>query len=442
MPTTTTPAPTPQGAQAAPSPAPAPSTPAFPVAQSDPGVNRFDAHESAIADIVSQTLGTMVPASAPPSALPKADPSVTPDAAPEAVQALAEGIDRGDGRDILGRFVSPPSSDGTADAPEGAPEAADAAGQGEAAPEGAEAAGEGTEPAKPKWTPVTKFALTTEAGEALALPDDHVVRYTVAGEERAETIDRVIRRAQMAHGAEQQVAQVTQAAEQRLAALEQQVAQDRAVVEAMLADATGETWRMAAELHAQANTPEAKLAREREAFEAQKQQYEVRQVAAIGEAYHTGVLVPALTKFHAEHLPHVDMVDLQAWTAQAVAPLRDARTGLIPPERYAEVARVISEDVASFALTRNQQIADRIRATARAEAETLAKQQLEQQAAQRAAQVRAQQAASKKVQGLAPTQTASTPAVPAPSPASVPIRTAQDAMDAGLAEVLAAVRAA
>ena len=338
-------------------------------------------------------------------------------------------------RDEKGRFVSPEAQAETP-APEDADPLAEDAPTEDAA-EATEAAPEADAPTDPNLVPapvvadrplVTQFNVALPDGTAIEVPD-LVITYTANGKERQDPIDKVVRLAQMGvHNAEREQRIVeTQAEVSRWQQEAQQAREAVADLERHLERLlTDDVFREAAMVeYAQANTPEARLAR----LEAERQQEQERaRLAAItaqGEQFYTGEIVPAL-QFLAEKFPTVTPDELEARVEAAIRPY--ATQGFVPPEAYDAVRQAIVRDVVPFVEALHVERETPVR-QAKAEAAK----------AQQQAQVAAQKAKNTAARALKPVSRLASPTDPAAKPAAKPIRTIDDAIESSVADAVAGV---
>lgn len=266
----------------------------------------------------------------------------------------------------------------------------------------------------------TAFTLKDAQGE-LAIPEGLKISFQANGKTREEPLDRVVKFAQMGvynHEREQRT-QVTEAradevqqyatqVEERLRTREQQLEQ-------LLGDPAFRE-RAIQEYEAQ-QTPEMKaqrLEREREQFRAEQQYAEW---AEIGRPYYQSQIIPSLDMLE-QAVPNVTRGEIETRVSAFIKRLTDAKTGLVPPQRFEEVNQHFLTEIIPWA-----QSLDDYRATERG-TKSGRQHQVEQSAANgktqaelEKAQVRAAKARRAASANLRPPGRV---AAPTPKPAKTP----------------------
>lgn len=318
-----------------------------------------------MADDITPAVAVAIPATTPtaPVAAPVVETPPAMDPAQEIVQRVmqeqveaveSENAEDEQPRDELGRFAKKLAEETAAQLASEAPPT-DTAPTTEAPPEtpGAEPAlqlPDGIVAVKPIEGRELAAQFTVLDGEGeLAIPD-LTIAFTANGRERKEPLDKVVKLAQMGvynHEREQKLeAQQaeTHATKAQLAEAQAAIQQYQQYVESLLADETA--YLMEQERYAQANTPEAKLAR----LEAERQAEQVRaryqQQAQVAEAFATNELLPALDTLHAA-LPTVSQEEIGAKLVVLMRPYE--RNGIVPPEAFPLIAQAVVSDVLPWA---------------------------------------------------------------------------------------------
>lgn len=140
-------------------------------------------------------------------------------------------------------------------------------------------------------------------------------KLTAAGKERELSTDQLVSYAQMGvynHDREQRAEQATQQARhstERALASEQQVRQRDTQIEQLLTDP--DFLIRAITEYGKLNTPEARAERERQAFTAERETFQVQQMSQEAQRYLDGEIAPALETI-AGALPHVSREELAA----------------------------------------------------------------------------------------------------------------------------------
>lgn len=285
-------------------------------------------------------------------------------------------------------------------------------------------------------TLITTFTLKDATGE-LAIPKGLMVEYQANGKTRNDPLDKVVKLAQMGvYNAERE--QRVQQAETKVYDVEHQLAQvdgtlreREAQIERLLADPAFR--ERAVQAYQEQQTPEMqaqRLREEREQFQIEKERSEVAQV---GEQYYEKEIVPAIAVLE-QTLPHVTTDEITVRLAPFVNRLRDARTGLVPPQRFAAISQHFLSEIVPWA----QQL-DELRATERGtksgrqQAADASAAQQQTQAELDRERVRAQKARRLATTHLKPPGRSAAPVVPAKKAPSTHAEIMEDVIASALA---------
>lgn len=197
----------------------------------------------------------------------------------------------------------------------------------------------------------TKFTLLDKDGE-LETPGGLMVKATFNGREESLPLDQLVRRAQSGAWNQQREARINEV-DSRNREMEQSVAQmqrDLQVreqqLEALLSD---ELYRQRAiEEYQQYQTPEARARRAEEAVLHERQSFEVRELGRQGQQYLNSEVAPAISAI-VEALPSVSADELVFKMKQFVDRQIDPRLGIVPPARYVEINRFVTDELVPWA---------------------------------------------------------------------------------------------
>lgn len=195
------------------------------------------------------------------------------------------------------------------------------------------------------------FTLKDEKGE-LAIPSGLIVEYQANGKTRADPLDKVVKMAQMGvYNAErvqrtlqieaqnEEIRSYAQSVEQKLQTREQQLTQ-------LLADP--EYLARAVQEYQAQQTPEKRAERLQRELDESRLEAERAPIREAGQRYFQQDIVPALETV-AKALPHVTMAELGKKLHGFVDPLRDPRTGLVPPTQHARINTFFTTELVPWA---------------------------------------------------------------------------------------------
>lgn len=267
-----------------------------------------------------------------------AKPLTDEDAAPEAPQRNEKG-------QFVKREVDPPTEAG--DQPDETPEPEGEAPVAEDAADEAPVAEEAPTP-EPR-AKATQFTAEDAEGE-VEVPDDLMISFKAHGETRKMPLDKVVRLAQSGFYNEQlqsevkssrtRVAEVEGEFSQVRDALERQVAFNKALMEN-----GDEFFLQQRETYLQQNSPEQRARRLEAQLHRERGERERMQWATQAQSFLQGDLEPKVGALLAEYSSVTD-VEAAGWLAPHLKALEV--NGVIPPQRYAEVRRVLEGDLAEW----------------------------------------------------------------------------------------------
>lgn len=210
------------------------------------------------------------------------------------------------------------------------------------------------EPSAPPRKLAAEYTIAAPDGTAATVDPDLVVSFTANGAERQKPLHEVVRLAQMGYYNAERETKITETeqravvTEQRLQQVEQESTTYRerlnTSIEAMLADTTGQAFLAAQERYLAQHTPEAR---------AERAEQELHRVRAEGEAtarrqQATGFIQHLAPKFEAllsQH-PLVTPDELYGRFGLLTAPM--TRGGIVPPEHFQHVDRLVDADLATY----------------------------------------------------------------------------------------------
>lgn len=294
----------------------------------------------------------------------------SPDQAPEAVETTdididaavnaAMGLDigteadtqAGQPRDAQGRFIADQiAADAAVEPGDPAPEAdasQEEAPDAESAETSTAEAGAPAADEKPK--PLTQFVVRAEDDTVVEAPP---LKFTfkAGGKEHVDVpLDKVVRLAQSGFAVER-VMQEADEVRQRLPQIEQereqvrQALEDQRILNARLLE-DEEFFIQAREQYAATNTPEHKLARERQQLAAQREALESRELATEAQTFLANVTAPKIAALR-EQYPTVTEEEIVTRLMIELAPLQ--RNGRVPREQWSQVSQLLDTRVREYA---------------------------------------------------------------------------------------------
>lgn len=196
------------------------------------------------------------------------------------------------------------------------------------------------------------FKVLDGEGE-LEVPDISL-EFEANGKTRREPIDKVVKLAQMGvynHEREQRITQETQRIQSREHEFEQMATRAREMQqerERLLSDPD----YLVAQLtrYEQENTPEARLTREREQVEQQRQEFQFQQMHAQGTQFFTGEIIPAIETI-TKALPFVSEEEIGAklLLLSERFKVQTPQGSVVPPSAYAQVKAAFVAEVVPWA---------------------------------------------------------------------------------------------
>lgn len=250
----------------------------------------------------------------------------------------------------------------------------------------------------------TQFVIRDAEGEIE--PPDLTITFTANGRERQESLDQVVRLAQMGVHNQERFQQAEAAINSRaeiettLQSIQQTLAAERAAVARMME--SDEAYLDAREAYERANSPEARLAAMEAERASEQEKAAFQRDAQIGDAFMDNNVGPAL-KVIADALPTITEEELAAQIVLAANPLMQyTKFGMIlPPSAHAQVSKIVTDELVPWA----QELHAR-RTAAQTKTTTVAQTKLT------AAQVEAQRAKNLAAKGMKPVGRAAASASP------------------------------